>query len=114
MRRRRGVCVESWGADAGGLTTDTGGLTTDAGGLTTDALLYTAGSEKADDFGVLTAFCKKPVSADHGHRLSSYSTSTITVPSVIPFSLNASTLTYTFWPSMSAPMVLSGAKVMQL
>ena len=78
------------------------------------SLLYTAGSEKADDFGVLTAFCKKPVSADHGHRLSSYSTSTITVPSVIPFSLNASTLTYTFWPSMSAPMVLSGAKVMQL
>ena len=26
MRRRRGVCVESWGADAGGLTTDAGTL----------------------------------------------------------------------------------------
>lgn len=124
MRRRRGVCVESWGADAGGLTIDAGTLRMQdflgapAGIQNLEshpaALLYTAGSEKADYFGGLTAFCKKPVSADHGHRLSSYSTSTITVPSVIPFSLNASTLTYTFWPSMSAPMVLSGTKVMQL
>ena len=67
MHRRRGVCVESWGADAGGLTTDAGGLTTDAGTLRMQdflgapagiqnlenhpaSLLYAAGSEKADDF----------------------------------------------------------------
>ena len=36
------------------------------------------------------------------------------VPSMIPFSLNASTLTYTVSPSTSAPMFCSAVKVMQL
>ena len=37
MRWQKGVCVESRGADAGGLTIDAGLSGIDAGGLTTDA-----------------------------------------------------------------------------
>ena len=47
------------------------------------------------------------------HEGKSYNAELI-IPSVIPFSLNASTLTYTVSPSTSAPMFCSAVKVMQL